>query len=48
MRQNAGDPKAVQDALDAVDEFLGLSAATGPRVALNDAGREDAWAEMGG
>lgn len=47
MRQNAGDPQAVRDALDGLDVFL-WGRAPDNVVDLRDPARDAAWAELGG
>ena len=47
MRLYAGDPKAVRQALDNIDDFL-AGGESGDVVALHDAARDAAWAELGG
>lgn len=47
MRQSAGDPEAVAEALDRVDDLLaGDEPSRG--LSLNDPARDAAWASMGG
>lgn len=43
----AGDPEAVQEALDELEELVGSSADSGQAVGLHDAGRDAAWAQLG-
>lgn len=45
----AGDPEAVQEALDELEAALGSGAdGGGQAVGLHDAGRDAAWAQLGG
>lgn len=50
IRMNAADPEALQEALEDLDDFLGLNDddVGAGEVGLFDPGREAAWADMAG